>query len=247
MRVAPGRLPSGRATTTRGYDDGRTRNRGGGDLDRQRCWRSVAAGATRPPAGTTRRVPRRLERVHDRRTRRTPRPRRRRAPTEPRSAGADGRAGVRTRAGGQRRPGQRPQGVEADLRRPSSSTRPSGRVDGQSGGVLLSVAPSGGDVADAQAGRALLLDAPATKPPNYQQQDAVVMGERHGRLLHGAGQVRRHPRGHAVGGQPRRQGGGERSTARSPRTRCSRSCSSRSIASYSGPQRMRRRPLLIPA
>lgn len=50
-----------------------------------------------------------------------------------------------------------------------------GRVDGMSGGVLLSVAATGGDVlTPKQAER--YFQKPGTRPPNYEKQDDVLMG-----------------------------------------------------------------------
>src|SRR5688572_2211732 len=51
-----------------------------------------------------------------------------------------------------------------------------GRVDHQSGGLLLSVAALGGEVLTPQQAERYFW-SPGEKPPNYQRQDPVVMGD----------------------------------------------------------------------
>lgn len=50
-----------------------------------------------------------------------------------------------------------------------------GRVDGKSGGVLLSVSPTGGDVLTPKQAERYFWK-PGTKPPNYERQDDILMG-----------------------------------------------------------------------
>jgi hypothetical protein len=50
-----------------------------------------------------------------------------------------------------------------------------GRVDGKSGGVLLSVSPTGGDVLTPKQAERYFWK-PGQKPPNYEKQDDVLMG-----------------------------------------------------------------------
>jgi hypothetical protein len=50
-----------------------------------------------------------------------------------------------------------------------------GRVDGRSGGVLLSVSPTGGDVLTPKQAERYFWK-PGEKPPNYEKQDDILMG-----------------------------------------------------------------------
>ena len=137
----PGRLPSGRATTTRGYDDGRTRNRGGGDLD------GSGAGAggcgsdeDRPVRSDDPSRCRDVQRVHHR----GPDGGTDRDRDPDRGSGADGRAGVGTASWRSAASGSTPRRGGS---RPSTSVvvdTALGRVDHRkSGGLMLSVAPLG--------------------------------------------------------------------------------------------------------
>ena len=101
-----------------------------------------------------------------------------------------------------------------------------GRVDGKTGGVLLSVVPTGGDVLTPKQAERYFWTR-GRKPQNYQKQDDILMGG----LTAGYYTARdRFDDIHAATlweDEPRHEGRGELRPPRC-RTRCSRSCSSRS-------------------